>query len=207
MAKSTKRKKKAAPSGPPLSVRLKEGLRKAAAELAVVLRGFKSPDPGTRRMTAVFYLSILGFALSAGFGLHLWKTARQAGKLAQPDPVRQQLGKFLEQQGAEDGPKRSTANLGIFTVEVKKAEGDVSARQAELEIVAECSSKKACDAVEGNLIRVRDEVSSVLVGWTRDEYLSLEGKRKIRVAIIERLNKWLVGGKVVNLYFSRFILT
>lgn len=198
MSEAPKKKKKQGRAG---TSPLKEGW----AALVLVIKSISSPDYPTRRMTVFFYLAVAGIVVSAALGVYRWKFLRSDPPLSEKDKVALQLAKMLKAHTEEAKKKQATTNLGIFTVEVKR--GNASAGQAELEIVAECNSTDTCEFVEGNLTRARDEISSVLVALDREEILSREGKIKIQRLIIERLNKLLPRGKVINLYFSRFIVT
>jgi flagellar basal body-associated protein FliL len=53
---------------------------------------------------------------------------------------------------------------------------------------------------------VRNQVTNALIDVDRNELIDLEGKRRIRKIILDRLNGWIPEGQLLNVYFSRLMV-
>ena len=72
---------------------------------------------------------------------------------------------------------------------------------------AQLSAQQAAAAqAQDNLDQVRNQITNVLLPLERDQLLSREGKKKLKKALIERLNVWLPKGKVDDVFFSKLLL-
>jgi flagellar basal body-associated protein FliL len=120
------------------------------------------------------------------------------------------VAEFIAKQAEEAKRRNTTLNLGDFIVELKFAPGEVRPRgvmnMAELQIVIECDVKETCVYIDTNLVQVRNELTNVFVAIDREEVMSLEGKKRLKKILMERLNMWLPKGRVQSLFFAKFVV-
>ena len=122
-----------------------------------------------------------------------------------------QLSEFLERQAQEAKWKNTTLGLGDFVIDLKRKGDEVKApgvnNMASLEIFIECDTRETCEYIEGSSVQARSQVSNALIQIDREELLSKDGKRKIKKAIIDRLNTWLPKGRIENLYVTKLVVS
>jgi flagellar basal body-associated protein FliL len=183
----------------------------ASTQIKEIGRGLQSPDRATRRMSLLFFVSLTGAVALVGFAVHQvgWKSllTRKSG----PDAAGKNIGEFIGKQADEARRVMSTALLGQFTLELKPVPGQERVHgvmnMAEVELVVECDNPESCGYVLSNLTQVRNQVTNVFVEIEREDLLSKEGKRKIKRALMEKLNRWLPKGRIENLYFSKVVVS
>ena len=90
------------------------------------------------------------------------------------------------------------------TITEPLGEFKVSWPQAELrvDIVAECSSREACDQIKERISEVRDATLPVLQSSSRENILNPDKKLALRRTIAEKINDLKLGGKVTEIDFS-----
>lgn len=88
-----------------------------------------------------------------------------------------------------------TESLGEFRVNWGNAE-------LRVDIVAQCSSKEACEQLKENLVQARDLTLPLLQESSRDEVLNPDRKLLLRKNIAEKLNDLKLNGKVTQIDFS-----
>jgi flagellar basal body-associated protein FliL len=181
--------------------------------LLEVLKGLVASDRITRRMSVLFILSSVGFCMVLGIAVS--RFVKQSHFLKESSSTEsataKNLADFIQKQAGEAKRKSTVLALGSFTLELKKTEGQKPVlgvlNMAEADIVIECDSKETCDYLYYSMPKVRSEISNVFVALDREELMSKEGKKKIKRAILDKLNHWVPSGKVENVYFSKFIIS
>lgn len=168
-------------------------------------------DPSTRRMAALFFISLTGVIL---ISVVCVKQSWDARKLRIVLEAQQRAIRLKELMRREaDGAKlrASTVGLGGFILELKdvpnRKQGPSDLNMASVEIVLLCDEAETRTYIESNIVQVRNQLTNVFTSMDRDEFLSREGKRKIKSILIRKLNEWLPHGKVEDLYFSKLIIT
>lgn len=180
---------------------------KDIGELWRVTKG--SPDRPSRLASFAFWAScLLAVALFVQGVRQLILT--DEGKAQQSEQA-QNLNKFFQQQKEEALTRGTTLDLGKFLIEVKPVPGKKpksgALNMAEVMMTLECETIQACRYVETNMPKARDRISSSLVSVDREELLSQDGKRALKLMILRQLNGWLPDEhKVKNLYFTKFII-
>lgn len=175
------------------------------------IAGVASADRPTRRRSWVFIASLVGLA-SVGTYWVLHSRGVQDMRRAmqeQNEKESQRISEFLQRQ-AEDARLRYTHQpIGTFTIELNPPEGAVRQHTvtylAEVDLTVQCDLRRTCIFVEEHETEVRNQVVSALGSWNRDELLSLEGKRRLKAQIIQRVNQWLPAGKLTDVFISRLI--
>ncbi len=178
-------------------------------------RGLRSSDFPTRRMSIVFYLSLLGVGLSFyGFGRFVMqdRARKHAQAQVEADRLAVQALRDEEERRSREPPPYQT--LGTFTLELREEEGVARSsglRAAEMEIVVACSSLVVCDWIKANIDRSRGELSPLFTPTDREKILSTGGKKALRDEIRDALNRLLdergVSGTVLEVLFPRFIVS
>jgi len=185
-----------------------EGFREA-------LLGLRSPDRPTRRMSVIFFLSVLGiFVVFGAFGRFVYTVQdkkNQERALVEQGLVEAEARAQELKRARQPPPYQS---LGTFTLELREEDGVAKSsglRAAELEIVVACSDIAACDWIKGHLDLSRGELGSLFTPTDRDKILSPGGKKAFREEIRDTLNRLLeerkVEGHVIEVLFPRFILS
>ena len=173
--------------------------------------GLGSRDAPTRRMTWFFWLSILAALLTIVAGIGYWAELRkQRLILQQEQEASRKVEEDLERQGRETELKGRVMNLGSFSLELKKVEGQRAnqgvMQMADLDIWAVCDTPETCSYIEDHSNEAKNQVTNALTPLDRNELMSRDGKRRIKKAICDRLSKWLGqsrGGQVQQIWFSK----
>ncbi|MBS1961785.1 MAG: hypothetical protein JST04_06185 [Bdellovibrionales bacterium] len=177
--------------------------------------GLRSPDHPTRRMSVVFYLSLVGVAVTFyGFGKYTM-AARERDRLARLEAERKATEERLkaeELRKMREPPPYQT--MGTFSLELRESEGVARSsglRAAEMEIVVACSAIEACEWIKANLDRSRGELGPLFTPTDREKILSPGGKRAFREEIRDTLNHLLeergIKGTILEVLFPRFIVS
>jgi flagellar basal body-associated protein FliL len=178
--------------------------------------GLRSPDRPTRRMSLVFYVSLVGVAISCyQFGQYYVakKQREKIARVAEETRLAEERVKEVERRRLREPPPYQT--LGTFSLELREAEGVVRSagglNAAEMEIVVSCSDIEACDWIKGHVDLARGELGSLFTATDRDRILSTPGKKAFREEIRDALNKLLeekgIKGTVLEVLFPRFIVS
>ena len=203
--------------------------------LSLMIRGLSSRDRITRRYARIYWLSILGVVVSSVWGYQRVQRIideRDAAKelaalIAEaPEMPIEAWAKFEGIEGArrrmlelrdkarDRDIKDRTYSLGEFTLELAPVPGAQPYRgvlqQAEIEIMVECDSVPTCAYISKYLPVVRNQVTNVLTPLDRREILTRDGKRRLKKAVIDRLNAWIgtaQGGAIRQVHFTKLLLT
>jgi len=177
--------------------------------------GLRSADWPTRRMSIVFYLSLVGVGFTFyGFGKYVMASrARQSVIQAELDRAESEAKEKAEELRKSRLPP-PYQTLGTFSLELRETEGVVRSsglRAAEMEIVIACSELEACEWVKANLDRARGEMGPLFTPTDREKIMSPGGKRAFREEIRDTLNHLLeekkVKGTIIEVLFPRFIVS
>jgi flagellar basal body-associated protein FliL len=216
MSEKAKKKKKAQASSQPTvlwTVRLEQKLTAVWGEFKEIARGLRSPNRTTRRMSMLFFASLVGVLLVCKLS---WNRYRELAEIRaqhaqQEASTENQLSTFIGKQAEEAKHKYTSYEIGTFTIELKQAPGQKKIpgvlNMAEVDLVAECDVKETCTYLEDYSTQVKSQVTNVFVAMDREQLMSKEGKRKIKKQLIDRLNSWLPKGRVENVFISRLIIS
>ena len=97
-----------------------------------------------------------------------------------------------------------TQSLGDFEAIVKPIGSEEE--QLSISIIAECNSTEVCETVKSHLAEVRDLVVPLLMGLTKEEWLSVDSKTLLRRKITDRINSMTLPGKVLQVDFSDLLI-
>ncbi len=184
--------------------------------LGDLAKSVASPDRPTRRAGWTFFLTLALSAFILFVTIRRWVSPKSveglpANSHAAEGDMSGQLSEFLERQAQEAKWKNTTLGLGDFVIDLKRKGDEVKApgvnNMASLEIFIECDTRETCEYIEGSSVQARSQVSNALIQIDREELLSKDGKRKIKKAIIDRLNTWLPKGRIENLYVTKLVVS
>lgn len=179
--------------------------------LRYLVSGITSKDRLTRRAALVFYLSFLALIVLLSYTsfslLKSWNHQRRLKKELHAKEVEEST----RLQREIDSNVARQISLGTFFLELKEVPKQYMVRgnrnMGQVEIMVLCDSENSHDYIEQHLIPAKSQVSEVLTVIDRDEIMSPHGKRKLSAVIRERLNHWLPHGKVLEVYFSKFVIS
>lgn len=89
-----------------------------------------------------------------------------------------------------------------FTVNIANSNGR---RFFNTQFSLEVSNEKVLKEIEKKLPIMQDKVIVVLSSQSLEELSSLDGKEKIKKQLIDNINPILSNGKIVNIYFNKFV--
>lgn len=187
---------------------IESGFKEAAA-------GLRSPDRPTRRMSVVFYLSVLGVVITVlGFGKFVMDSRERARlvRVEEERRVAEEKAKEEEERRLREPPPYQS--IGTFSLELREPDGvtrTAGLRAAEMEIVVACSEIDTCEWLKANTDRARGELSALFTPTDREKIMSMGGKKAFREEIRDALNRLLeerkVKGTILEVLFPRFIVS
>jgi flagellar basal body-associated protein FliL len=183
-------------------------VRAALGLFRVIAQDLRSPDRPTRRMSALFFLSL--FAAVGVAGMALWQRrpvpAVEALKLDRDA----ELTDYLARQSPVSTEQPTFTRLGEFRVELRRPPAQTEVNRtlnlAEIELTAECESAEACEYLEKHRAEARDQLATSMRPLAADELLSRRGKERLRAEWVDQLNSWLPRGKVRGVWFTRLVV-
>jgi flagellar basal body-associated protein FliL len=174
-----------------------------------IVAALSSEDRPTRRMASVCVLAIVGTVLILAFaGRRYWLRweARRVYLAGAAEKEQAILADFFRKRAEIAHRKHAMLTIGEFTVELKDSENG-TINLAEVELVVECDSKETRYFLEDNLARARNQVTNAFVPLERSEFLTADGKERLKRRLMDALNAIIPAGKVENLFFSKLILS
>jgi flagellar FliL protein len=155
------------------------------------------PSKGSVLRYLPLVIVLLVFQAVGGYFLIRWQLSRDF----EPEVTADDSGR-VRAYPDEDEPV-SSVSLGPLTVNPRTS-------QARLFVIADVTLAVGPSGVVGeiedekNFDRVLDQVISALSGATPEQLQSLEGRNVVKEDIKLRLNEFLYGGQVQEVYFSAF---
>jgi flagellar basal body-associated protein FliL len=178
--------------------------------------GLRSPDRPTRRMSRIFYVSLIGVGISCyllGQYVVAKRQREKIARVAEEAHLAEERVKEQERRRLREPPPYQS--IGTFSLELREQEGVVRSagglNAAEMEIVVSCSDVEVCEWIKNHIDLSRGELSSLFTATDRDRILSTPGKKAFREEIRDALNKLLeekgLKGTVLEVLFPRFIVS
>jgi len=195
----------------PFFVSVERALGNAWDSIGAVVLGVFSRDKSTRRMSFLFIASCIGILalLYSGWNRYMQYLSEKAMSGKGGTGI-EHIGEFFGKQAEETRRRNTTMNLGEFLIELKrddktrKVRGTVNL--AHVEFVIECDTRETCVFLTENLAQARNQVTNVLTALDRDDLMTIDGKKRLKKALAERINAWMNKGKIVNIYVTKFIV-
>ncbi len=177
------------------------------ADLPEIFQSVRSPDLPTRRMSVLFILCCVGFFVVLTWSLVRRGSAHRKASLKQAHLEEKRLEKVARRGSIETTRLASTLSLGDFQIELKEGiQPGVTSNLAEMEVVVFCDRPETQTYIKENKDLARNQVTQALLSIDREFLMSREGKRKLKLALVKKLNEWLKEGRVEDVFFPRLIV-
>ena len=145
----------------------------------------------------VLVLLVLVAGGAAGyFFLLAPKTDHGRGSVAQATAAQSQA----YSPGVLSGPMKP---MDPFIVNLTDAQGT---RYLKVTMQLEMSHEMLASEIDARQPQIRDEVITMLSSKSFDDVATIAGKRALKRGILNSMNKYLTTGKVLNVYFSEFVV-
>lgn len=158
----------------------------------------KAPKKGKLKLIIIL---LVGLAVLGGGGAYLWfkviAPAIGAGGGAESGKEKKERPEEIEAVTGQMFP------LEPFIINLAGVEGK---RFLKLSLELELNSEKLTSEVTANLPKIKDSILILLSSKTFDDIYTVEGKFKLRDEITARVNRFLVSGHVMNVYFTEFVI-
>ena len=115
-----------------------------------------------------------------------------------------QAGAVAGQAGIPGGPP--TGPLVPFDTVIVNLNEPGGTRYLKATFYMEVSSKAVEKEIEKVKIPIKDTLIEYLSSLTLSETQTIDAKRKIKVAIINMVNRFLTKGRIRNIYFTEFVV-
>jgi hypothetical protein len=177
-----------------------------------IFKGLSSPDGPTRRMSLVFFVSVLSILVLVSFKVGRTLHERAIHRKAQAKLEAERIAEDTRIERDLEQKKVGLISLGKFVIQLKgevpfkPVGGPHPLNLAEIDILIYCDSLETQTYIHAHLTQVRNEVTSVFVAVDRKEILSPKGKAHLAQQILEKINEWLPEGSVENVFFGRFVI-
>lgn len=119
------------------------------------------------------------------------------------EQVKKEEGKASGHGGEGGESAGSTKPLDPFIVNLADTQGQ---RYLKAVIQLETESPAVDHEINAKIPQIRDEVLMILSNKTYDDVASVAGKRMLKREITQAINKYLVEGRVLNVYFTEFVV-
>lgn len=199
-----KEPKKVAPA-----VKKKVGLARAVGE-----------SMGSKRLHVklwawLFIASVIGLSVSSYGLFRIWMRHKeiQAEIKKQQEVSPEELAKKLAAEKKLEGEEYLARNLslGVFQFQMKKMATEPEPRDiqniAQIEISVLCDSLATKEYITSHMQLVKDGVTQALIGFSRKDLMSSEGKKSIQEKILIKVNVSLPEGRVERVFFTKLILS
>lgn len=114
-----------------------------------------------------------------------------------------------ESHGSEGGSGKEGEASGTikpldpFVVNLSDGQGT---RYLKAVVQLEMDGEMLAGEIDRKMPQIRDEIIMLLSSKSYDDLSSIPGKRSLKRVMVESINKYLTSGKVVNVFFSEFVI-
>ena len=157
----------------------------------------KKKSPMLMIAIVLVLLAIIGGG-AAGYFLLASKSDDARQRAAAPQMTAPQVQGYAA--GGLSGPMRP---MDSFIVNLTDAQGT---RYLKVTMQLEMSHEMLSSEIDNRLPQIRDEVITLLSSKSFDDVSTIAGKRALKRSILNSMNKYLTTGKVLNVYFSEFVV-
>jgi len=177
-----------------------------------------SSDAPTRRTALLFFLGLVGVGLVSIASVQRIHTVRVQRALEQKQrQLEEKRLAQIEQSRLEDlKVSENVVGLGRYVVSLKPIGKPVGTKSssdpltADFELFIRCNDKEVREYIEARSVQVRSELTSALVGMSREDFLAVDGKRRTHKKILLTLNQWLAreysGARIEDAWFSDLVV-
>lgn len=188
--------------------RLERGIRNTLEGFGGLIGALSSADAPTRRGATFFFVSLFGAIAILSLTIHtfVYKGRLAQQMLEQSNAAANSLADFLGRQSDLAKRRNIQVELGRFTMELRRLPGQRFPsgvmNMAEMELVAECDTRRTCEYIHSNDTQMRNQLINGLTPMDRDDLFTRDGKARLKRKLMDRLNLWLPYGRVEEIYFT-----
>lgn len=154
---------------------------------------------------AAVALIIVASTASALLAYLLFNRSLPSPRPADTPPRTRQAATGQQAIAAEKPPLGPTLSLGDFVVNLEPGPGLVM-RYARIALVAEVDARETVEELRRREPQVKDVVIGVLRNRRADELSRPEGLEQVRQQLRDDLSRLVSKGRVVNVYFTEFVI-
>jgi hypothetical protein len=175
-----------------------------------------SSDGPTRRTALLFFIGILGIGVVTVAAVKRIRhvRARQALELKAREIEEKKRQEIENSRLSDLKSAENVLSLGRYVVALKPVGPGYSvsgaAPKADFELFVRCNEKEVREYIEVRTVQVRSELTSALVGMSREDFLAVDGKRRTHKKILLILNQWLAreysGAHIDDAWFSDLVV-
>jgi flagellar protein FliL len=162
----------------------------------------QEPEPKKKKPIVLIMVIVLVVALLAGGGaagyFFLVKGKHAGGAEAKKGEAKTE--EAAKGESKEEGPIEA---LEPFVVNLSDVE---STRYLKVVMQLELNGPELKAEIEKKMPQIRDEIIMLLSSKSFDDLSTMPGKRSLKRAILDTVNKYLSTGKVTNVFFSDFVI-
>lgn len=114
-------------------------------------------------------------------------------------------GEAKTERSEKGEPKEGGPMLALDPFVVNLSDTD-STRYLKVIMQIELPNEEIKPELEGKMPQVRDEIIMLLSSKSFDDLSTSPGKRSLKRAILDSVNKYLTTGKATNVFFSDFVI-
>ncbi len=158
----------------------------------------KKKSPLIKIIVIVLLLAVLAGGGIAGYFLIIAPKMKSSGSSSHPAPAAaHEQGEGGAQSGGFIKP------LDPFVVNLTDGQGT---RYLKAVVQLEMESELLNGEIDNKMPQIRDEIIMLLSSKSFDDLSSTPGKRALKRGMVDSVNKHLSTGKVVNVFFSDFVI-
>ncbi len=162
----------------------------------------KKQSPLLKIIVIVVLLGLLGGGGAAGYFFLIAPKLKSSG--AAPHAAQEASQEQGESGEAGEGnPGGSMKPLDPFVVNLTDGQGT---RYLKAVVQLEMDNEALAGEIDSKMPQIRDEIIMLLSSKSFDDLSSTPGKRALKRGMVESVNKYLSTGKVVNVFFSDFVI-
>ncbi len=201
-----------AASEEPAKPRLIARVRALLKDLFASLFSLDSP---TRKTALLFFAGIVGVGIVSVAAVKRISHVRAQRALAQKarEAEEKRLHEIESSRLSDLTSAEKVVSLGRYMLALRpgasapQLSGSSASRvTADFELFARCNEKEVREYIEARTVQVRSELTSALVGMTREDFLAVDGKRRTHKKILLTLNQWLAreysGARIEDVWFG-----
>ncbi len=144
---------------------------------------------------------IIGGAVG-GYFLFMAPKAKHPAGVPQKAEV-EKKGESGEKGGSEGKGEGMMKPMDAFVVNLTDAQGT---RYLKVVMQLEMDNEALSKEFDQKVAVIRDEIIMLLSSKSFDDLSTVPGKRSLKRGIVDSANKYLTTGKIVNVYFSEFVV-
>lgn len=159
----------------------------------------KKKSPLIKVVVIVVLLALLGGGGAAGYFFLIAPKLKSSGGA----PHASQAATNEQGESGEGHSGGSMKPLDPFVVNLTDGQGT---RYLKAVVQLEMDNEMLSGEIDNKMPQIRDEIIMLLSSKSFDDLSSTPGKRALKRGMVESVNKYLSSGKVVNVFFSDFVI-